>query len=153
MKNIFILDCSDDEIFRDFIDSDFFKVIGCIVYTQQQKEFCLQNHVNIVHTLEEMDFLMDLESFDFGLIDNFRSTQRKIEFGMMRSLNSNMLIANKYYNALCFFKRIFDTFNIDCIFVNGLPHGYIPETILLDFGKKTIFQRTLYFQLLQATPQ
>lgn len=25
---------------------------------------------------------------------------------------------------------------IYCIFVNGLPHGYIPETILLDFGKK-----------------
>ena len=135
VKNIFVLDCSENEIFKDFLENPYFNVIGCIVFTKEQKQYCIENNIKIVYTLEEMDFLSELDHFNFSLIHKFRPTQRKIEFGMMRSLNSNMIIANKYYNALCLFEKIFQDHKIECVFVNGLPHGYIPETLLLDFGK------------------
>lgn len=136
VKNIFILDCSEKGIFKDFINESYFNVIGCIVFNEEEKQYCKQHQVNFVFTLKEMDFLSELSSFSFSLIEKYRSTQRKIEFGMMRSLNSNMLIANKYYNAICLFERIFKDQKIDCILTNCIPHGYIPETILLDIGKK-----------------
>lgn len=136
MKNIFILDCSGTNLFKNFIENPDFFVIGAIVFHQEEKQLCLSHGIKEVYTLEEMDFLQEyIQYLNFTLIETFRHTQRKVEFGMMRSLNSNMLIANKYYNALCYFSWFFQEFKIDCIFVNGIPHGYIPETILLDMGK------------------
>lgn len=137
MFNAFVLDCSGSGLFKDFIQNPAFSLKGAIIFSEEEKRYCLEHEVLETHTLEEMDFLQDyLEYLDFPLIDAFRATQRKIEFGMMRSLNSNMLIANKYYNALAYFHYFFQKFQIDCVFVNGIPHGYIPETILLDMGKK-----------------
>lgn len=136
MLNTFILDCSGTRLFESFIQSDLFKVKGAVVFSKEEKQYCLKHDID-AHTLEEMDFLQDyIECLDFALMDAFRATQRKVEFGMMRSLNSNMLIANKYYNALSYFHWFFSQCKIDCIFVNCIPHGYIPETILLDMGKK-----------------
>ncbi|RDU73867.1 hypothetical protein CQA57_04165 [Helicobacter anseris] len=135
-KNIFILDCSENGIFKNFIKNAHFNVIGCIVFNKNEKEYCLQHGIKYVFTSEEIDFLSELDLFNFSLIEDYRPTQRKVEFGMMRSLNSNMLIANKYYNALCLFEKIFKDNKIDCIFTNCIPHGYIPETILLDMGRK-----------------
>lgn len=136
MIHAFILDCSCTGLFKDFIQNPAFKLKGAIVFSEEEKQYCLERQIE-VHTLEEMDFLQDyLEYLNFPLIDTFRATQRKIEFGMMRSLNSNMLIANKYYNALAYFHWFFQNFQVDCVFVNGIPHGYIPETILLDMGRE-----------------
>lgn len=136
MINAFVLDCSGSGLFKDFIQHTAFNLKGAIVFSEEEKQYCLKHQIE-VHTLEEMDFLQDyLEHLSLPLIDTFRATQRKIEFGMMRSLNSNMLIANKYYNALAYFHWFFQNFQIDCIFVNGIPHGYIPETLLLDMGKE-----------------
>ena len=134
-KNIIILDCATKNLFKDFIHHPDFNVVACVVFTQEEKEYCIKHGISETITLEEADFLQDLEQLDFELIENFRATQRKIEFGMMRSLNSNMLIANKYYNALSYFYGIFTTYRVDCVLTNCLPHGYIPETILLDMGK------------------
>lgn len=136
MINAFILDCSGTQLFKDFIENHDFNLKGAIVFSEEEKQYCLKHQIE-TRTLEEMDFLQDyLQYLNFPLIDTFRATQRKIEFGMMRSLNSNMLIANKYYNALAYFHWFFSNFKIDCIFVNAIPHGYIPETILLDMGRQ-----------------
>lgn len=137
MVNTFILDCSGTELFKDFIQNPVLQVKGAIVLSEQEKQYCLKHQIPETHTVKEIDFLQEyLESLSFPLIDEFRATQRKIEFGMMRHLNSNMLIANKYYNALAYFHWFFQSFQIDCIFVDRLPHGYILETILLDMGRQ-----------------
>lgn len=135
-QNIFLLDCSEQEIYKDFLEDSFFNVKAAIVFTEEAKNFCLSKGVEEVFTLKEIDFLSNPDYFDFNTMHCYQSTQRKVEFGMMRNLNSNMLIANKYYNALFTFEKIFKTHNIHCIFTNCIPHGYIPETIMLDMGKK-----------------
>lgn len=134
MKNIVVFDCVRKNLFKDFIHHPDFNVIACVVSAPEEKAYCLKHGIEAI-TMEEADFLQDLEQLDFKLIEDFRATQRKVEFGMMRNLNSNMLIANKYYNALSYFYRIFTRHSIDCVFVTRLPHGFIPETILLDMGK------------------
>lgn len=134
-KNIIILDCSDKEVFKTFIHSKHFHVVACIVFSLEQKQYCLEHNIQAI-TLQEADFLDGIDYIDFELINSFRDTQRKVEFGMMRSLESNMLIANKYYNALGYFYHLFQNHTVDCVFVHGVPHGYIPETILLDMATK-----------------
>lgn len=133
----FVLDCAGEGLIEVLAKDPSFDVIGAIVFSEQEKHNCLKLGIQEVHTLQEMDFISGfLDYLDFDVIEEFRATQRKVEFGMMRSLKSNMLIANKYYNALAYFNWFFSRFEIGCIYVSGIPHGYIPETILLDMGKK-----------------
>lgn len=136
MKNIIIIDTDELGLYKKFIHSDEFRVIACIVFYEQDKQYCLESGVKYVLTLEEADFLRHIDNFSFTLINTYRATQRKVEFGMMRALSSNMLIANKYYNMLCWWEEIFHTNTIDCVFVNGIPHGYLPETTLLDMAQE-----------------
>nr|WP_317404929.1 hypothetical protein [uncultured Helicobacter sp.] len=134
MKNIAIIDCSETKIFKYFLESRHFNVVACVVFYEEDKQYCCEMGVKYALTLEEADFIQQMDNFSFDLINTYRHTQRKVEFGMMRALNSNMLIANKYYNALCWWDHIFSSHTIDCVFVDGIPHGYIPETILLDMA-------------------
>lgn len=135
MKNIVLIDTDEIGLYKEFIHSDDFNVIACIIFHEKDKQYCIESGIKHVLTLQEADFIQHINNFSFELINTHRDTQRKVEFGMMRSLSSNMLIANKYYNMLCWWEEIFRTHTIDCVLVNGIPHGYLPETTLLDIAQ------------------
>lgn len=136
-KNIIIIGDYRDRIgYMAFLkNSDYFQIVLAVVYNEHDKKNLLSLGVRNVKTLEDIRTLDFLDNFSFDVIQKYRAIQRNIEFGMARCSSSNMLIANKYYNALFYFLYFFDNNHIDCVFSTKMPHGFLEETIPLEIAK------------------
>ena len=73
MINIAIIDCSETKIFKYFLESRHFNVVACVVFYEEDKQYCYEMGVKYALTLEEADFIQQMDSFSFDLINTYRT--------------------------------------------------------------------------------
>lgn len=82
----------------------------------------------------------DLNKTDYQLsyeeIEDYRSTQLKVEHYLHREILDANTIQYRYFTALAFWLDFFNKNNIDMVFAAHIEHGAVWDSIIIDIAKK-----------------
>lgn len=136
MKNVIVVDRMHWSI-ETFLQKNY-RIVVLIVETEEIASKFRQKYdtdkVVCIFSREGITKIEAVEYLNFDIIDNFRDTQRKVDFSYHRETLDNMLLSNKYFNVLSWWNHIFDIYPISFVFVNGIEHILLCE-ICLDVAK------------------
>ena len=77
MINIAIIDCSETKIFKYFLESRHFNVVACVVFYEEDKQYCCEMGVKYALTLEEAEFYPANGQFFFRLNQYLQTHSKK----------------------------------------------------------------------------
>lgn len=143
-KNIILLD-----VFGNFVNSilenERIDIASMIVENSDMAKFYKEKHGNRIKSfyyriLENNDEFNALNKTDYNLsyleIEDFRSTQLKVEHYLHRELTDISTIQYRYFLALAYWLDFFNKNKIDMVFSAHIEHGGIWDTIIIDIAKK-----------------
>lgn len=132
MRNIILVDRSCE--FVNEVCSQGYHIVVLVVETYEQAEFYkvayTRDQIEIVTHRFEVEKVDAIEYLDYDFIESFRDIQRKVEFSYSRDFRDAMIVTNKYFNALFWWKHIFDTHSIDFVLNNAIEHILLCELCL-----------------------
>ena len=143
-KNIILLD-----VFGNFVNSilenERIDIASMIVENSDMAKFYKEKHGNRIKSfyyriLENNDEFNALNKTDYNLsyleIEDFRSTQLKVEHYLHRELTDISTIQYRYFLALAYWLDFFNKNKIDMVFAAHIEHGGIWDSIIIDIAKK-----------------
>ncbi|MDC1068934.1 hypothetical protein OAQ99_07225 [Candidatus Kapabacteria bacterium] len=140
MKNIILIDRPCEHIDYVIQSKEYFIVVLIVENIKQQEQYSKFDCIKHILTIEEMNKLDHVKKINYDLIEEFRPTQRKIEFAMHRFIIDGAQLSYIYYNALSFWKEVFDNNKINFIISYTIEHGLVYDTLPLEMAVKNNIQ-------------